>query len=112
MTHTNADGVSEKSSDHLAIFTDMNVDNFNHNNKTMPKQRVVYLNSTASNKNIGSNNKQKRSMTNSKSGVTLDPIRSNQAAHNKHMVNSASIESFQRRPVSGISKEGSQSRFR
>ena len=37
MTYTNNDGQSEKSSDHLAIFTNMNVDKFNHNAKTLPK---------------------------------------------------------------------------
>ena len=37
MTYTNADGQSEKSNENLAIFTDMNVDKFNHNSKTMPK---------------------------------------------------------------------------
>ena len=46
--------------------------------------------------------------------MLLDPIKGNQqaAAGPKHMMPSASIDSFQRRPVSGISKEGSQSRFR
>ena len=83
MAYTNAEGQSEKSNENLAIFTDMNVDKFNHNSKTMPKQRVVYLNSSASNKNLANN--KKRLLSNSKSGVTLDPIKSNQAGGGKHM---------------------------
>ena len=53
-------------------------------------------------------------MANSKSGVQLDPIKGAKGQlPGSKMMQSASIESFQRRPVSGISKgEGSQSRFR
>ena len=52
-------------------------------------------------------------MTNSKSGVTLHPITTTKnTASNKHLLQSASINSFQRRPVSGMSKDESQSRFR
>jgi hypothetical protein len=48
--YAGADEVSEKSSEQLAIYTEMNVDKLN--SKTMPKQRVLYLNSNASNKNL------------------------------------------------------------
>jgi len=75
----------------------------------MTKQRVVYLNSSASNKNLGGNKQQR--LTNSKSGVTLDPI-SKHTASNKHLHQNPSVDSFSRRPMSGISKDGSMSRFR
>lgn len=97
----------------MAIFTDMNVDKMNHNAKTMPKQRVVYLNSSASNKNLAGSAKQAGRMHNSKSGATLEPLGvSKHTASNKQLMQSASIDSFARRPMSGISKEESQSRFR
>jgi hypothetical protein len=50
MAYAGAEIQSEKSSEQMAIFTDMNVDM--HYTKTMPKQRVLYLNASASNKNL------------------------------------------------------------
>ena len=101
-----ADGKSEQSFDQIAIYTDMNVDKIGSNSKTMPKPQILYLNSSASNKNMAPPVR----LSNSKSGVTLDPLP--KTSSRKHLMQSASIESFQKRPISGISKDGSQSRFR
>ena len=76
-----------------------------------PQKRVIYLNSSASNKNLAPNQR----LAQSKSGVTLDPIPGGGARHiasNKQMMTNPSLESLVRRPVSGISKDGSQNRFR
>lgn len=44
--------LGEKEGDNLAIFTDMNVDKHYPKSKTLPKSRVVYLNSSASKKPV------------------------------------------------------------
>ena len=57
----------------------MNVDKQTVNARTLPKQRVIYLNSSASNKNLA----QQQRIAQSKSQVALEPLGGKHAASYK-----------------------------
>lgn len=96
-----------ESGEQLAIFTDMNVDKHNYDRRSQAKQRVIYLNSSASNKNLKSTQ-----LAHAKSNHLLDSLpRPVILKEGKTLVPSGSIDSF-RRPISGVSKDASTSRFK
>ena len=98
-----ASKLKQQETDKLAIFTDMDVDKHDHDKPGYQQRRVVYIQpQTAANQAPGAG---------IKVSMTLERTKDGQKSY-KQLGQSPSDDKIKFRPISGLSKSGSQSRFK